>query len=239
VSLPSQSIKKLLREHFVGETPMSVPPRKRKSLGKEILKRIKRFDHVKNRDGSHHASEAEKERLVCRFLINESSSDGYSHYDSNEFTVSTGDADELLLGEYSVKVTVASIDEIESFVLACLDRLRRRRTLAAKRQKVRDIKTQAVIIQVKNLAQELKFDFMTEADQQKLKLYVKLSDVDAVMLAIPFKHFEQVLPKLRTMISTLRELYDTGIRFKLTSAYMGYRANWISYKGKKSHGNAH
>ena len=63
--------------------------------------------------------------------------------------------------------------------------------------KVRDLLAQAILAQVRKLATEERFDFMSETDAQKLKLFVKLSDDHAVVLHIPFKEFKQFLPQLR------------------------------------------
>ena len=79
----------------------------------------------------------------------------------------------------------------------------RKRALKAKRGKVRDLLAQAILAQVRKLAKEEKFDFMSETDAQKLNLFVKLSDDHAVVLHIPFKDFKQFLPQLRSVIVTL------------------------------------
>jgi len=93
------------------------------------------------------------------------------------------------------------------------------------------LKAQAIIAQVKQLAKAERFDFMTDMDSQKLKLFVKLSERHSIELHIPFKQFEQMLPQLRAAIVALRELHVSGIRFKIVSRRaLPWRQSWVSHK---------
>ena len=107
----------------------------------------------------------------------------------------------------------------------------RQKALKAQRGKVRELLAQAILAQVRKLAKEERFEFMSETDAQKLKLFVKLSDDHAVVLHIPFKDFKRLLPELRSAIVTLRQLYHNGIRFQIVgrgglpwSTFAGYAA---------------
>ena len=130
------------------------------------------------------------------------------------------------------QVVVSDIHEIVQFITHIKQRMARRQAQKAKRNKIRDLKAQAIIAQVKQLAKEDQFDFMTATDSQKLKLYVKLSDRDAIEIHIPFSKFQQILPQLRTTIASLRELHASGLRFKITSGNIGryWRPEWISHQ---------
>jgi hypothetical protein len=109
-------------------------------------------------------------------------------------------------------------------------RLERQQVLASKRHKVRELKSQAIIAQVKKLAKEEQFDFYAESDTQKLKLYVKLSAHECMELQIPFSKFQEALPHPHTTILGLRELYAGGIKFKLQalSSYRLHDRKWIT-----------
>lgn len=225
-------MKKLLRDHFPGETPIRVEPGKREQLGREILQHLERFGESVDTQARHYYySESSKERPVCSFALVDPDRNSY-HNDYFELFV--GDAGELVLKhghDQAATTPVASLDELDSFIRDCRQRFQRRQALTAKRQKVRDLKAHAIVAQVKKLAKELEFDFKTETDRQKLKLFVKLSGQHAVRVDVPFNKFEETLPHLRTMISSVRDLYDTGIRFNLVNrAKWGWRSNWISYK---------
>ncbi len=209
---------------------MRVDLETRVQLGEQIRQRLERLDGVDAKE--QHVPQDEQDRHICSFSITDPER-RYYYYAQNYFRLSVGEDHELLLkhGRDEGQAIVSSLDELAGFILACRQRLQRRKALGAKRQKVRELKSQAIIAQVKKLAQELHFDFMTEMDSQKLRLYVKLSDQNSIELAVPFKQFEQTLPHLRTTICSLRELYERGIRFKIVGrARRPWRGDWISYK---------
>ncbi|NES07151.1 MAG: hypothetical protein F6K22_32750 [Okeania sp. SIO2F4] len=117
-----------------------------------------------------------------------------------------------------------------ALVQAFLQRVDRQRSQAAKRQKQKDLKVQAILAQVRKIAKEDGFDFATEVDSINLKLIIHLSDNDYFAILIPFNQFKEVLPKLRTAIQALRETYNSGVRFK-THLKRGYRrSDWIRHQ---------
>jgi len=119
---------------------------------------------------------------------------------------------------------------VVALVQAFLQRVDRQKAQAAKRQKQKDLKVQAILAQVRKIAKEDRFDFATEVDSIKLKLIIRLSDQDYFAILIPFNQFKEVLPKLRTAIQALRETYNTGVRFK-TNLKRGYRrSDWIRHQ---------
>ncbi len=231
MSLPVQTVRKLLRDHFTGEEPIRLASEERGALGGKIEARLGGFEGVKS-EPNPYVSPAERDRLVLRFSINDPDENRRSYYHRTEFRLLRGDAGELLIhGDYGGEAKVSNLGELDRLILACQERLRRRQALAAKRQKIRGFKAQAIIARVKKLAAELEFDFMTRTDTQKLKLFVRLADDRAVELHIPFSKFEQVLPELKTAIGSLLELHATGISFKVAGrGGWGWGTKWISYR---------
>jgi predicted transcriptional regulator len=120
---------------------------------------------------------------------------------------------------------------VVALVQAFLQRVDRQKAQAAKRQKQKDLKVQAILAQVRKIAKEDQFDFATEVDSVKLKLIIRLSDKDDYFaILIPFNQFKEVLPKLRTAIQALRETYNSGVRFT-THLKRGYRrSNWTRHQ---------
>ena len=228
MALDSRSIKKLLHEHFSGAYPMRVAEAECEVLGDTIRKRLATIEDV-DIQRYRYVSEQEKIHLVCTFAVTEPGSQRYS-YTSNSFTLFT-EHDVLTIAHGyrgSERASVSDPDEVIAFVLHCKQRLARRQALQARRDKVRYFQAQAIIAQVQQLAKEEQFDFMTETDRQKLKLFVKLSDSHCVELHVPFKRFQAMLPQLRTMIVALRALYASGMTFKIVShRALPWRQNWI------------
>ncbi len=200
---------------------MLVDPAEREQLGEAITQQLARIEGVDTKS-YHYMSEAEKSRLVCTFSITDRES-RYFYTSRNNFRLVLDENNILTLKteRRDSQVIVSDVEEIIQFVMQCKQRLARRQALKARREKVRDLKAQAIIAQVKQLAKAEQFDFMTETDHQKLKLFVKLSDRDSIEIHIPFKQFQEILPQLRTTIASLRELHAGGLHFKITSGKGG------------------
>ncbi|MDM8551926.1 hypothetical protein QUF72_17715 [Desulfobacterales bacterium HSG2] len=203
---------------------MRVPVEERKELGKTIQQRIKGLSDV-SIDKRPYVSEKDRGRLVCDFSIKDHRSRYYSY--SNSFRLILNEQGELTISHYVSDAPVSDIDEILSFIAACQEHIERQHILKGKRKKIRDFKAQAIIAQVRNLAKEEKFDFCTDKDTVKLKLYVKLSEKECIELHIPFSKFQEILPDLRAVILSARELHGKGIKFKIKSI-QSYRHKWIT-----------
>ncbi len=233
MALDIRSISKLLKEGFSEASPMRVDPTEREQLGEAITQQLARIEGVETKS-YHYMSEADRARLVCTFSLAEASS-SYYYATKNAFGLVLDEHDILILktAHRDIQAIVSDVDEIIQLVMQIKRRLARRQAQKAKRDKVRDLKTQAIIAQVKQLAKAEQFDFMTRTDSQKLKLFVKLSDRDAIEIHIPFTQFQQILPQLRATIASLRELHNSGLRFNITTSTgkgRYWRAEWVSHQ---------
>lgn len=231
MGLPRSTIKKLLREDFPGAKPLVVDPAEREKLGAEINDRLGRFEGVDTKD-SGWVPEEQKPRLVASFSLIDPQPH-YYYWSRDTFRLLLDDANRLTIKEARTgdSALVSDLDEIVRFVRHCKQRLERKRALQAKRGKVRELLAQAILAQVKKLAREERFDFMSETDAQKLRLYVRLSDEHAIELNIPFREFKRLLPQLRSAIVSLRQLYESGIRFHIVGQRaLPWRKTWISHQ---------
>jgi hypothetical protein len=228
MALNSRSIKKLMQEHFRGKHPMQVETTAHEALGETIRQRLATLEGI-DTQRYHYVSEQEKTRLVSTFTILDPGQPPYTSA-SNHFRLLLDEHSGLTIvhGHNNERAVVSALDELVAFVLHCKQRLARRQALQAKRDKVRYLQAQAIIAQVKQVAQEEQFDFMTEMDRQKLKLFVRLSDSYCLELHVPFKRFQEMLPQLRTVIVSLRTLYASGMSFKIVSRQaLPWRREWI------------
>jgi hypothetical protein len=200
MGLQRRTIQKLLREDFSGATPLVVAQAERKKLGSDIKARLERIEGVETKDHGF-IREEEKPRFVCSFSLHDPQS--YYYYATYTRFELVLDGDGRLIIKQShggSSAPVSDLDEVVLFARHCKERLERHKALHAKRGKVRGLLAQAILAQVRKLAKEERFDFMSDTDAQKLKLYVKLSDEHAVALHIPFKEFKEFLPQLRSAI---------------------------------------
>lgn len=215
MAIPDPTIRRLLREHFSGASPIRVTTEQRADWATQIRQRLAGMKYVEAERNPYYIDQREKDRFVCAFSINEPSD--FRHYsDSTHFTVKTDERGQLTVGHWSHTALISNLNELVAFVTACQEVVERKQAQKSRRQKVRDLKAQAIVAQVKKIAKEDKFDFYTETDTQKLTLYVSLSDKESVELQVPFPKFEEVLPHLRASIQAVRELYARGIKFKIS-----------------------
>jgi len=228
MAIHQSTIKKLFREHFKGKNPIRVAAEERKTLGKTIKQRLRGMRYV-HTDTRHYFSEEELRQLVCEFFIS-GQRDSYYYSFSDNFILIVNKYDELTIKHYGDDAPVSDFQEILDFIAACQERVDRQQTLKNRREKVREFKAHAVIAQVKKLAKKEKFDFYTETDTVKLKLYVRLFEKECIELHIPFNKFKETLPDLSSMILSLRELHGKGIKFKIRNIKSYRRSAWITHE---------
>lgn len=216
MSLSIAFIEKTMRENFTGSTPWRIAPDERESAKQQIKERLSRLNNIKVDQKPHynHGYDKPKRDVLCSFLIDNSS--GYDWRSDYNFGLLLNYRQELILCySYAKDAVVSSIAELEAFIAACQAQLDRQAALANKRQKVREFKAQAIIAQVKQIATEDQFEFFTENDRVKLKLSVLLDKNKIIEINIPFSRFQEVLPRLRSIIASLREVYQQGVQFKM------------------------
>lgn len=227
MTLSTSTIKKLLREYFPGTWPLRVTAAEKDALVATLKQGLRGLSYVKVEEHAY-VSEAQKAHFVCSFALEIPSQ--RSSFSYNRFTLRLNDQQELTIDAPGGSAGVSSLEELLAFAEAAQARLQRQQVLSGKRQKVRDLKAQAILAQVKQLAKAEQLAFYTTSDTQKLKLYVKLSPQTCIELHIPFTKFQEVLPHLRATILALRELHARGIPFKLQtlSSYRLAHTPWIT-----------
>lgn len=217
LKLPPQSVRKLFREDFSGRSPLTVDRNDWSGESKRWSTRLRKIDGV---HVTHHPGDKDsRSRTLCRFTIPDPESDG-QYWRSDELRLSIDDDGRLIIESYRSReclhaALVSDVDEIKTFVRHVLARYARRHAASKRREKVRAFKTRAILAQVKKLAQKHQFAFASSGDSVKVRLYVKLSDRDLIEIAVPFKQFEKVLPKIGTTVQSLRELHAEGLRLRM------------------------
>ncbi len=229
MSLNYSGIRKLFKKHFKGKNPLQIPVSEREKTGEMIRKRLKGLKHIRT-DQHYYVRKEEQERTVCNFSVEEPSERYYS-YSHTEFDLLLNEQNELTIRHYRDDALISDLEEIFRFVSDCQEEVERRHAMAVRRKKVREFKAQAIIARVKQMAKEEKFDFYTETDTVKLKLYVRLSDKDCIELHIPFSKFQEVLPNVRETVSLIRKLHGKGIHFKFRAVHPYHigKGNWITH----------
>ena len=197
MGLPTSTIKKLFREHFQAAQPWLVADLEREALVADHHPACRRAAR------REHGSPA----LLCLgtragppcVLYRPEAAGESVFYRGTSFRLLLNDQGALTIQhdvyrQVTDTALVASVEQLLGFLMACREALERQEALASKRQKVRDLKAQAIVAQVKKLAREEQFDFYTKTDTVKLTLYVKIADDTSLELQIAFKDFARPCP---------------------------------------------
>ncbi len=230
MALQRRTIQKLLREDFPGTNPLIVDPARREKIAADLKARLERLDGLDTKDYGF-VREEEKPWFVYSFSILDTEA-YYYHASRVTFRLLLNETNRLTIREARCgdSALVSDLEEVVRFVRHCKQRLERHKALRSKRGKVRELLVQAILAHVRKLAKEEGFDFMSETDAQKLNLFVKLSEEHALVLPIPFKDFKQFLPHLRLAIVTLRQLYQSGVRFQIVGRRgLPWRKSWTTH----------
>jgi len=245
MAIARRSLQKLLRDHISGLEPLAVSEQQAQTLTEDLLVRIEPLPKAQRNDNCHYfrysaqalakyqedtSAQPPPERLCCCVLLEESQERWYHSQTHLHLYWSPDQQLWVELGRERSLAPLSNIDEVVALARAFEQRVEQQQAKAAKREKQRNLKTQAILAQVRKMAKEDQFDFATETDTVKLKLIIRLSDSDDFAVMVPFNKFKEVLPKLRTSIQALRETYDSGVRFK-TNLKRGYRrSDWVRHQ---------
>jgi len=184
---------------------------------------------------SHPGDRDRRSRTICRFMIPNPADDTY-YFRSHELRLETNDDRQLVLRSFSygsngLSALVSDCSEIENLVAAVSKRYLKRDAVEKKRAMVRQFKAKAIVSQIKKLAKEEQFDFATQSDAKKLTLFVRLSKPRLMEIDIPFNQFEETLPKLKTIIATMREFDEQGLRIRFGSdRRLRWQTEWTEHK---------
>lgn len=230
MALTHPSIRKLLRECFDAKEPLRADPADPGALLARVRERFEGWSGVT--DSTRLVYRPPQDDLPDLRLDVTLAGDGYSYWRGVHLYLHLDASLGLVLDCAGEKVPVGDLETIAAFVRACQAALQRQRAHQAKREKLRNLKAKAILAQVRQLARDEGFDFATETDSVKLKLYVRLADPDCARIDIPFSKFQEILPNLREGIRALRELQAAGIRFRI-----GRFASWKTWVDHKTLGD--
>ncbi len=228
MTLPSPSIKKLLREHFPGDDPIRVGEGEREAVADELLRPFEGDPWIDTKERGWLAKEDEPRFLRTLTLQDPQRSRSYH---TTSFRLMLDEERRLTIsGGYKLSATVSSGDELVAFVRECKHRLERRRVLKKRRKKVRGFKHAAMVAQLKQLSREQGFEFLTEeTSTARVKLWIRLNEAqDAVEIYFRPNRYTEVLPHLPSVIRSLRESYAAGVSFKIVNCNaLPWNAEWI------------
>lgn len=226
MSLSVTTLRKLIREHLPDGPGLRPDPDALAATIDDLKARLLALPGVEDVTAyrGHHCGQ--KDTLLV-LELREPGSETY-YWRHTEVALCLDEALGLVLVASRERKPLADPEAVVGFIRACQAAQQRRRAKDVKRKKLRNLKAQAIIARIKTIAREDGFDFATRADSVKLKLYIRLGEREILELDIPFKGFEEILPRLRETIADIRKLQAEGIRFRLrqSSPYV----EWVNHK---------
>jgi hypothetical protein len=121
---------------------------------------------------------------------------------------------------------LASPEALRALLEALLEPLWQQAFKEQKVTKVRNLQTQAVQAQIRQLANEEQFAFNVTTTARLIQIAVRLDSNNQLTISVPFSEFENVLPQLRETVIHLRALHQRRIRFKTHQCPYG-GGRWI------------
>lgn len=220
----------LTRTYFSGKSPIQVADSERTALAQRLGEQLAAFNHIKLETHPYHRSEEERQRYVTAFRLDLPNGRPWS-LANLRITLKLNEQGQLLITDDKKEVLVSNLAEVVAFARRYQELAEQYHAQASQQQKVRDLKTKAILSQVKKLAREERFSFYAEPQTRKLDLHIKLAGKKYLTLTIPFAQFQEVVPLIRNAITTLRELSEHQIRFVVSEGspfYNSYRGAWTT-----------
>jgi hypothetical protein len=229
-SIHPSTMGKLLREHFTGEFPISIKTTsEQEQLISRIKAELKKLQAVRLSDSYYVSHDKEREECSLRFALEDDLHRYYRPYCS--LTLKFSEDDHCLIIEDSPRrALVYQVEQIYSFINKLKAEFDQKKAQAHKTEKINNLKQQAIIARIKEIAKEDKFEFATtwREYQNKLKVMVRLEGSILLEVDIPYSGFQEALKNLRPLIRNVNELQKLGISFKIKSdsGYSGH--GWIT-----------
>jgi hypothetical protein len=226
MTLAIATLRKLLREHLPDEPGLKLAPEALAESVATLKDRLLALPGIEDVSGQRYYS-GDRQKPLLVLALREPGTQIYD-WRRTELELYSDPEQGLVLSVYGERKPVSDPQSIVALVRACQAALQRRRANDVKREKLRNLKSQAIVARIKSIAREDGFDFATQADRVKLKLYVRLGEREIMEILIPFKRFEEILPRLRETIADIRKLHADGIRFSIKQSEP--RVTWIDHR---------
>ena len=120
---------------------------------------------------------------------------------------------------------LADGEALRQLVTALCEQLQQKAFQQQKREKIKTLQRQAIVSQLRQIATEERFAFYVETTALLIRVGVRLDQNNQLVISIPFSEFENILPRVREAVTSLRALHQHKIRFRTTP--ITHRSAWI------------
>lgn len=230
IYLHDSTIKKIFREHFRGETPITMPAGPEQI---ELLTELK--NQLSTRTGRVSSISVSMQSGCCFEIISSS-----PYYRNQGFCVRFNERNELVISTkfyWSINSPVYQFEQIYTLIEAKMpveyDRLHKLRAEQTnnviKREKIKSLKHTAILATIHEIAKEDKFEFRIHEYENKVKLIIRLTKTQQLEIDIPYSRFQETLKNLRDTIQQIRGYYELGLTFRVRSYLRERNPQWIQY----------
>lgn len=225
------SVKALLSEYFSGQSPIQIDRSKRQMFAQQIRQLLSHLPYIETDKSFFQTNSNRPTSHILSFVINLPVDFDRLSRNFNEFTLVLNLQDEVELLYADIIVKVSSTEEILRLATACQQLAEKQHAEASKRQKIRHLKKQAILAQIKKLANEEGYTFSTLAgDSDEMSLYIQVGYDDMLVFKLPYQNYAEILAVIKPAIRTMQTLYAMGIDFRVEKrlASPWFQQRWIT-----------
>ncbi len=215
MSINSRTIAKILREHFTGETPIIKNEFDQKEFISQLKSQLEKIKGVTISPYYRSSWDDVQPERMCHFSVEDES----NFYDYDSLTLKFNQDNKLVISNYSHTAIVYQIEQIETFIDKLKLEHENKKGHKIKKEKINNLKQQAIIGKLKEFAKEDQFDFYTIEYQRKLKVIIRINGGKKVEIDVPYQDFQNTLKNMRSIIQTLNEMQKSGITFRLRGCF--------------------
>ena len=235
MALPNNTIRKLLREQFPGDAPIRLAMDALDEWDEKIRGHVDALRDVEYTSRRTTYIENSDKRAIGHIRIQDPGKTSY--YYATDFYIQRDGSGQLIIegGDKNQPAYISDLAELTDLIALCQERLDRREAQQNRRKRMRDLKIQAIVAQVKKIAKAEQFDFYYDHDDIKLRLSVCLSETESVEFQIPFKQYQAVVPNIAEAVQSVRKLKELDMQFKMTRnggwrRYLSMKDTMVRYK---------
>jgi len=122
----------------------------------------------------------------------------------------------LSMEEHGNHCGISDFLEVDKFVDKLSERYAEYKKEQAKKNKIIQLKSNAIIAVFKKIAEEENVEYSYTEKTSKIVLNIRLNNRYVLNIFIPFSKFQEVIPMVQTTIRQVKSLYNNGIEFKIS-----------------------
>ncbi len=208
--ISKRNVKKIIDEVFTNPTPIIVEHEANQKEYLEVLqKKLTNIPNWKATKGSIKYYGETKTNYTIDLRSND-----FLYHDNLEICFDSNNR--LILVHQYQHAYLHTVAEVELYVEKMQQELNALENVEIKKDKIRDIKTNAIVASIKQIAEEINFQYSYNTDKFKVILRVKLNKKkNLIEIHIPYNKFQEVLPNVKGIIKSIFEMEELGINFKI------------------------